>query len=122
MNEHNERTRGHKLLPADLIAAMPAMGSGDGTGPTEDRLVGVKYFSPYSGAVWYALEGQVVGDDYEFFGWAELLPGCGELGYFMLSELAGASGMGGMLPLVERDCYVGTLTRTLGQFRKERAA
>ena len=40
-----------------------------------------------------------------FFGFAELLPGCGELGYFMLSKLE-AIGRGRALG-VERDLHFG---------------
>lgn len=92
-----DRTRGHALLTAELRAALPKLYSQENN---PDPLVVVKFFSPYSGATWFATEFD--GDD-TFFGWCEVLPGMGELGYFSLSELAGLHRGG--LPLVERDCH-----------------
>ncbi len=46
----------------------------------------IRWFHAYGGAVWYLTEFDHDGGD-TCFGWAEVLPGCGELGYFSLSEL-----------------------------------
>jgi len=99
--EPNEGTRRHKLLTAKIRKSLPALYATDGD---DSARAAVKFFSPYSDAVWYAFEFD--GDD-TFFGWAETTPGCGELGYFSLRELAEAAR--GRLPLVERDCYAGEL-------------
>ena len=87
--------RGHKLMPADIRAKIPDI---RGQESADDPVVWVKYFSPYTGALWLVTEFD--GQD-EMFGWADLGYGMGELGYISLSELEGLSK--GMLPLVERD-------------------
>lgn len=87
--------RGHKLMPANIKAKIPNIG---GQEHEPDPMVWVKYFSPYSQAVWFVTEFD--GQD-EMFGWADLGMGGGELGYISLAELEGVNRRG--LPLVERD-------------------
>jgi hypothetical protein len=89
-----------KLLTAENKKDLPALYSQE---HNPDPLVVVKWFSPYSGWRWYATEGQPDEEaGYLFFG---LVTGQeDELGYFTLAELD-VKGMGGHLPLVERDMY-----------------
>jgi hypothetical protein len=88
-----------KLLTEQNKKDLPALYSQE---RNPDPLVVVKWFSPYSQWRWYATEGQPEGDDWEFFG---LVTGHeAEMGYWTLSELD-VKGMGGRLPLVERDMY-----------------
>jgi len=103
-----------KLLTAEIKKKLPKLGSQDGKDPTLVPII-VKFFSPYTGWTWYAVEGEQMEDgDWEFFG---LVRGFEtELGYFRLSELEQARH--GSLPLVERDMYFGT--HTLVEAQKER--
>lgn len=96
--------RGHKLMTADIRSKIPPLYSQDGKG--NDAVIYAKFFSPYTNWTWYATEFD--GDD-TFFGGVSspMTYGSIELGYFTLSELENASGMGGTLPLVERDLYFG---------------
>lgn len=87
--------RRHKLMPADIKAKIPPI---NGQESADDPIVWVKYFSPYTNALWLVTEFD--GSD-EMFGWADLGMGGGELGYISLSELEGLERRG--LPLVERD-------------------
>lgn len=99
--EPNRGTRRHALVTSAIRKALPALYATDGD---DSARAIVKFFSPYSGATWYAFEFD--GTD-RFFGWCEMQPGCGEFGYFSYAELASAAR--GRLPLVERDCYASTL-------------
>jgi hypothetical protein len=114
--------RKHKLLTKELIAKLPPLYSGEESGvPVAERVVAVKFFSPYSGWTWYALEGspetneagEVV--DYTFFGWVDGFDS--ELGYFVLSELetVEVEVLRGFpkVPAVERDKYF--TSRPLGE-------
>jgi hypothetical protein len=85
------------LMPASIRSKIPPLGAQDGT---PNPIAWVKYFSPYSGAYWLVTEFD--GRD-EMFGWAELHPGMGELGYMSLSELSRVRFHGA--PAVERDLY-----------------
>lgn len=101
MNHPLDRFRGHKLLPNDLEKTIPMMNSEQCAISDKERRVPVKFFSPYSNWTWYVLEYDP--ETREFFGLV-----CGlekEFGYFSFDELAGASRMGGKLPLIERDCH-----------------
>ena len=63
--------------------AAPALYAQDGKG--YDATVYAGYYVPGHIAVWFVTE---YGADYdEIFGWAEIIPGCGELGYTSLAEL-----------------------------------
>ena len=50
-----------------------------------ETVVSAHYFLPGSGCDWYVLE--YCQDDDEIFCWAEVIPGCGELGYSSVSEM-----------------------------------
>lgn len=90
--------RRHQLLPANVVRKLPAIYS---QSETDDPIVYVKLFSPYTNAVWYLTEYDP--SDGQAFGWADLGMGGGELGYINIPELEGANKRG--LPLVERDLY-----------------
>lgn len=92
-----DRIRGHVLLPASVLAAIPGRTEDDEAG---DMVAELKLFCPYSDAVWFIAE---VDTDGIAFGWAEVHPGCGEYGYTQLSELLLAHKNG--LPLIERDLH-----------------
>lgn len=67
----------------------------------EDATAICKFFNPIGSGTWYVLEGEKIGDDWRFFGIAEIYER--EYGYFMLSELESVQlpfGMG-----IERDIY-----------------
>lgn len=93
-----DRRRGHSLMPDELREKIPALYSQEGN---PDPLVQVKFFCPYSQAVWFVTEFD--GED-TMFGWCDVgWADCAELGYISLLELSEASK--GSLPLVERDLY-----------------
>lgn len=89
--------RGHKLMTSQIKSKLPKLYAGEND---DDPMVIVKYFSPYTNAVWLVTEFD--GSD-TMFGWADLGHGMGELGYISLRELEGLNRGG--LPLVERDLY-----------------
>jgi hypothetical protein len=96
--ETQRRRRGHNFFPPQSIAKkVPAIGTTDGLG--EDALVHLHFFT--ASADWYVTEwDQATG---EAFGWAELLPGCGEWGYMSLPELEAVYVH--PFTIVERDLY-----------------
>ena len=73
------------LTQANRVA-LPPIGA---TSEQADPVAQVKFFNPCGAATWFATEYD--GED-TFFGWAMLNPGCGELGYFALSELTAYRG------------------------------
>ena len=94
-----EGLRRHKLLPKQIRAALPQLNSTDGSG-FDDRLLVVKFFCPYNGWRWYAVEFD--GSDI-FFGYVEGFEK--EWGYFSFHELSQTTAGGGV-PAVERDlCF-----------------
>ena len=96
-------TRKHLLVTKELERALPPLYANEEKAATDVKIV-VKFFSPYSGATWYATEYSP--EERLFFGYAELFPGEGELGYFSLDELEKVTVFGGV-PAIERDCYFG---------------
>jgi len=88
-----------KLMTKAIEKKIPALYAQDGKG--EDATVYVKFFNPMGSGTWLATEYDP--EQRLFFGWAEIIPGCGELGYFSLDELESVK-----LPLglgIERDLY-----------------
>jgi len=73
-----------ELLTKELREKLPPLYSQDGKGM--QAVAYAKFFHPYGAGVWFATELDQADED-TFFGWAEICPGCGELGYFSLSEL-----------------------------------
>lgn len=87
-----------KLLTKEIERKLPALYSQE---EVKDPIVRVKFFAPVGSAVWFATEYDP--EEGLFFGWAEVVPGCGELGYFSLAELESVK-----LPMglgIERDMY-----------------
>ena len=89
-----------KLVTKEMMRKIPKIGTTDGV-PLEQKQIHAKFFGGGS-AVWYVAEMDENAD--LCFGWAELLPGCGDWGYFSISELSAVRfppfGLG-----VERDLY-----------------
>ena len=101
-----------KLLTEEIKRQLPKLGSMDGKNSATVPII-VKFFSPYNGWSWYAVEGEEVDEDWEFFG---LVRGFEtELGYFRLSELDIKRGQ---LPLVERDMHFGMHTLAEAQAKQ----
>jgi ribosomal protein S27E len=95
--DENAGVRKHKLLTQQIRKMLPALYSEEDV-PLEDKMLRVKFFTPYSNWYWYGSEFD--GDD-TFFGY--VMGHEKEWGYFSLSELEGLNRNG--LPLVERDMY-----------------
>lgn len=105
-----------KLLTKEIEKRIPAIRAQEELG--EQAVAHVKFFNPVGHATWFATEYDP--DERLFFGWAELHPGCGELGYFSLDELESAR-----LPLglgIERDLHFKPkpLSEALQTWKKER--
>jgi len=91
--------RGHKFITKEIEKALPKLYSQENI---DDPVVVAKWFSPYSGWRWFAIEFD--GED-RFFG---LVQGFDtELGYFSRSELENATFGEGRFqaPAVERDLH-----------------
>jgi len=71
-----------ELLTKEIRAQIPPLYAQESKGM--GAVAYVRFFHPYGSGTWYATEFD--GED-TFFGWAEIHPGCGELGYFSLKEL-----------------------------------
>jgi hypothetical protein len=93
-----DRARRHQIMPATVAKSLPALYSQENVA---DPLVRVKFFSPYSGAVWYVTEYDSA--TRTAFGRADLGMGGGELGNNDIGEIESVERRG--LPLVERDLY-----------------
>ena len=92
--------RGHKLMTRELGETIPALGTNDDIQDYDDVFAPAKLFSPYSGWTWYITEWDP--ETGLCFGLVKGLET--ELGYFDLTELAGATVLGNV-PAVERDLY-----------------
>lgn len=107
--------RGHKLLTKALRTKLLKAPTGYNLSSEDLRNAPVvaKFFSPYSGHTWYCVSADEREDgDLTIFGY--VVGPYPELGDFSFNELDNAAGMGGRLPLVERDCYFDK--HTLGDF------
>ena len=82
-----------KLLTKAILAKLPKLG-------TESKTAVVKFFNPTGAGTWFASEFDGVDT---FFGWAIIHAGCGEYGYFSLSELTSFRGTFGLG--IERDLH-----------------
>ncbi len=96
VREPLEGIRKHKLLTAELRQKIPPLYAQEEKG--KDKMVYVKFFSPYSHYTWYVTEFD--GKD-TFFGFVE--GDFPEWGYFSYRELVTLEKNG--LPLVERDRF-----------------
>ena len=98
VKEPNQGLRRHKLMTAEIRAALPALYTQDGKG--DEATAHVKFFSPYSGYTFYVTEFD--GDD-TLFGWGGFT-GTQEWGYASINELASTT-VFGQVPAIERDCH-----------------
>ena len=89
-----------KLLTKAIEKSLPALYATEKI-PQKDKIIKVKFFSPYSNMTWYGVEYDPI--ERVFFGWIH--GQSKEWGYFSLAELESATAMNGKLPLVERDLY-----------------
>jgi len=98
--------RRHKMLTAEIVKKLPALGETDGQG--FDAICQVKFFG--GGRMSFFVT-EFDGDD-TLYGYMVSALGaeCDEWGYSSLSELANANRFG--TPLVERDCYFAPRTIT----------
>lgn len=69
------------LLTQEIRSKIPQLYAQDGV---KDPIVYARFFNAYGAGTWLATEFD--GQDH-FFGWVEIHPGMGELGYFSLREL-----------------------------------
>lgn len=102
---------------AEIVRTMPKTGETDGLG--ENAIVHLHYF--YGGADWFITEKDMgspddapedVGKQFQAFGWAEILPDCGEYGYISIEEVCDAG--------AELDLY--WKPKTVAEAIKERKA
>lgn len=105
-----------KLLTKELEANLPPLYSQDGKGM--DAEVQAKFFHPCAHATWFVTEYDP--EQRLFFGWAELAPGCGELGYISLDELESVKGPLGLG--IERDVHFtpGPLHAVIEEWKAQR--
>jgi len=87
-----------KLLTTTLRAQLPALYAQE---KVQDKIVYVKYFTPWTNWTWYAIEGSIEGDDFLFFGY--VMGQAEEWGYFSLNEMQAIRGPGGLT--IERDLH-----------------
>ena len=88
-----------KLLTKELEKKLPPLYAQDGKGMEATAFA--KFFHPCAHATWFVTEYDP--ESRTFFGWAELHPGCGELGYVSLEELESVKGPLGLG--IERDIH-----------------
>jgi hypothetical protein len=93
-----------KLLTKEILKTIPELGEQESLG--EKAIVHVKYFLTGTCATWYATEYSQ--KEKLFFGWAEIVPGCGEYGYFSITQLESIKNRLGLG--VERDLYYEKIT------------
>ena len=98
MQEQNRIRRGHAFYPPES-AGLPALYATDGQG--RDALARVRYFGP-GATQWLITEYDPTTG--EAFGYAEIVPGGGELGYVSLPELEQVR-VGPLGAVVERDLH-----------------
>jgi hypothetical protein len=107
--ETNQSLRRHKLLPADIRRALPALYATDGDG---DARAIVKFFCPYSNLTIFVFEFDGEDTLYTFTtqGPSDFGP-TGEWGYTSFREIESASKALDRctVPAIERECYPGTL-------------
>ena len=80
--EERNGMRGKILEYAERVARMPKIGD-------DSHVAFLHYFM--GGADWYILEKDTGNEgQIQAFGWAEILPGCGEYGYISIKEITDA--------------------------------
>jgi hypothetical protein len=86
-----------RLLTKTLLKRFAKVGEQD----IPDPIVVAHYFNPCGSGDWYATA--YLPEENTIFGWAEIVPGCGEWGYTSLDELKSYKGPLGLG--IERDLY-----------------
>jgi hypothetical protein len=87
-----------KLLTKEIENALPKLYATEGV-PLEDKILQVKYFTPWTNWTWYGVEYDP--ESKTFFGYVQGIED--EWGYFNLDELESIKGAFGLK--VERDLY-----------------
>lgn len=87
-----------QLLTEELRAQLPALYAQE---KVQDKIVHLKFFTPWSNWTWYVTEGGVEDEDFIFFGY--VIGFEEEWGYFSLNELQSIRGPGGLT--IERDLH-----------------
>jgi hypothetical protein len=87
-----------KLLTDELRAQFPALYAQE---KEKDKIVYIKFFTPWSNWTWFVTEGSQEEDDFIFFGY--VIGFEKEWGYFSLNELQSTKGPGGLT--IERDLH-----------------
>ncbi len=90
----------YEFFPDELKAQLPALYATENT-PTKDKTVYVKFFTPWAGWSWFAVEGSEQEGDFIFFGY--VIGHDREWGYFSLNELRSVTGPFGLK--IERDIH-----------------
>ncbi len=90
------------LLTKENLQDLPALYSQEDKSNKEIK-IRVKFFLPGTACYWYATEYRP--EEKLFFGYCEVLPGGGELGYFTLADLESVKNRFGVK--VERDRHFG---------------
>ena len=111
--DRNAGRRGHSLMPKSVGAKIPPLGAhADKTTEEMNELrPHAKLFTPMSNWTWYIMEWDAeTGECYGLVLGYEQEPG-----YFHLDEISEATALGGMILLVERDCF--WEPQTLGEIK-----
>jgi hypothetical protein len=87
-----------QLLTAELRAQLPPLYAQE---KIKDKIVHLKFFTPWSNWTWYATEGGPEDEDFIFFGY--VIGFEEEWGYFSLNEMQAIRGPGGLT--IERDLH-----------------
>jgi hypothetical protein len=105
-----------QLLPDEIRRVLPRL-YGQEQVETNEKMIYAKFFFPAGNWTWFAIEGEIEGDDFVFFGF--VIGDFDEWGYFTLNELESINVHG---LTVERDLYFkpGKFGDVMAQFRKER--
>ncbi len=86
-----------RLLTKTLLKRFARLGDQD----IPDPIVVMHLFNPCGSGDWYVTA--YIPEDNVIFGWAEVVPGCGEWGYTSIDELQSYKGPLGLG--IERDLY-----------------
>lgn len=102
-----------KLLTKAIEKKLPALYTNEKKKADQVPVI-VKFFNPTGAGTWYATEYSP--EDRVFFGFAEIFPGEGELGYFSLDELSEFKGRFGLG--IERDLHWNSTTTLADVLKK----
>ena len=105
------------LLTKELEKRLPALYSQEEKG-MDEVVAQAKFFNPVGHATWFVTEYDP--EQRLFFGWAELFPGCGELGYVSLDELESVKLPFGLGIERDRGFKPVVLSEAIAQWKKQR--